>query len=830
MTERGSVNVKLPKLELLKFDGKRKDRDPFWEQFDRLVHRNEDLPLSDKFSYLKSLLTGDAAAAMGLHVSAECYKDAVELRQKCFGADTAIIQEHMEALLNIRPIQSSGDVHELRKLHDRLRAHMRGLNVLGVAEDSYCSLLYPVLLRSLPKDLVLQYCRKTAVDSTQYGTNSSSINETGDNVDTRTSESTVTNYRKKVADLLQLLGIEVDSRERLASVQKTDNGGHSKGVTHKKQFLPRVSTDIKGKPEDLGLLVADVQSGVAREISVLVGCGYYWEFVSGKVLSLGKRPGATETAFGITSENIVSKFWELESIGVAINSLGDQEGSTDGNVLISFKTTVKKVDNRYEVRLPWKNDVYLDDNEHVAQKRLHHILKKLEKNPEHMLEYDNVVRQYLHNGIAEETDPDTSPSTTKLRVVFDASSHESDARSLNDNLESGPNLNSDLVALLLNFRKYRVALVADIEKAFLQTSINDNDRDALRFLWLQETPTPGHPLPDILLRTSLYVDGLLIGASDEESTDKIYLEANDIFRAASMKLHKWASNSSLMGGRFQSEATGAVPLGEVTGVLKVLGLTWNPTVDTFSSNDVLQFAQQRTDTKRSLLQTPARLYDPMGFLSPFLVKEKIWFQRTWQLKLNWGDALPNDIKQKWHEWCEGLPLLQTTQVPRFYEHGVDAACICVKDATGEATTSLLLAKARVALLKKLTLPRLELMACLIASRLFKYISSHLKLETDEIHFWSDSTIALYWIQGNATRWKPFVQNRVVEIQENGSSHPWHYCPSKENPADLMTRGITAKSLVENELWWKGIQATCGSYINGTRSFGGKQVQLGGSTS
>ncbi|XP_064470244.1 uncharacterized protein LOC135384997 [Ornithodoros turicata] len=150
-----------------------------------------------------------------------------------------------------------------------------------------------------------------------------------------------------------------------------------------------------------------------------------------------------------------------------------------------------------------------------------------------------------------------SSSTTKLRVVFDASSHESDARSLNDNLESGPNLNSDLVALLLNFRKYRVALVADIEKAFLQISINDNDRDALRFLWLQETPTPGHPLPDTvtfrmtrvpfrttsspfllaatlqhhietmeatypstcqLLRISLYVDDLLVGASDEEST------------------------------------------------------------------------------------------------------------------------------------------------------------------------------------------------------------------------------------------------------------------------------------------------------------------------
>ncbi|XP_064479062.1 uncharacterized protein LOC135392275 [Ornithodoros turicata] len=214
----------------------------------------------------------------------------------------------------------------------------------------------------------------------------------------------------------------------------------------------------------------------------------------------------------------------------------------------------------------------------------------------------------------------------------------------------------------------------------------------------------------------------------------------------------------------------------------------------------------------------------MGLISPFLVTAKLCFQRTWQLKLGWDEILPDDIRHQWADWCDDLGHLSRIQVPRFYEYGLsdvadtrvlhvfaDASTaaygavvyLCVRDLTGRTTTTLVLAKSRIAPLKQLTLPRLELMASLVASRLFQYIGGNLKLDVSGVHFWTDSMITLHWIQGDAARWKPFVRNRVTEIQKNSDSHPWHYCPSKENPADLMTRGISAQRLIESQLWWKG---------------------------
>lgn len=235
-----TTRVKLPKLELRKFDGRPRNWQAFWEQFDNLIHKNGELSQNDKFSYLKTALTGDAAAAIaGLHLSAVCYNDAVELLQQRFGKDTTIIQDHMESLLNVRPVRSSDDVRELRRLHDRIQAHLRGLKALGVNEDSYCSLLYPVLLRSLPKDLVLRYNRKAAQEGTKDNTPASATNQSGDRPQAaELPESSEKRYHKEVSTLLEMLRVEVESRERVASVQKTDGRTQFKSVTTEKTARP----------------------------------------------------------------------------------------------------------------------------------------------------------------------------------------------------------------------------------------------------------------------------------------------------------------------------------------------------------------------------------------------------------------------------------------------------------------------------------------------------------------------------------------------------------------------------------------------------------------
>lgn len=160
-------------------------------------------------------------------------------------------------------------------------------------------------------------------------------------------------------------------------------------------------------------------------------------------------------------------FWELESIGVS-----DIATTNSGSKALEALTkNVKKVDDHYEVRLPWINEVEMSDNRAVMENRLRYLTKQLNTTPSLMKDYDSKMRHLIDKRIAEKTADAhchntqqlyymphqpvlrKGSATTKLRIVFDASSHSATARSLNDNLESGPNLHPDLVQLLLNFRR-----------------------------------------------------------------------------------------------------------------------------------------------------------------------------------------------------------------------------------------------------------------------------------------------------------------------------------------------------------------------------------------
>ncbi|KAH6942689.1 hypothetical protein HPB50_009248 [Hyalomma asiaticum] len=149
--ENQSQRTRPPKLHLKKFDGKTKNWQPFWEQFEVAVHKNYELSDIDRFNYLQSLLSGEVEGDIaGLQATAECYADDIEILASRFGHPTALTQDHMQGLIDLKPVTSARNVRELRWVHDDLQAHMRGLKALGVGEDSYNSMLYPVLLRVLP--------------------------------------------------------------------------------------------------------------------------------------------------------------------------------------------------------------------------------------------------------------------------------------------------------------------------------------------------------------------------------------------------------------------------------------------------------------------------------------------------------------------------------------------------------------------------------------------------------------------------------------------------------------------------------------------------------
>ncbi|XP_064469664.1 uncharacterized protein LOC135384387 [Ornithodoros turicata] len=200
----------------------------------------------------------------------------------------------------------------------------------------------------------------------------------------------------------------------------------------------------------------------------------------------------------------IRQMWEIENTGI---NEGAPPTALRSNVLAEFQRTVKMANDSYEVRLPWNNvDVPLHGNRAVAERRLNRMLKRLAVNDALVREYDKNIRAYLLNDHAEPV-PISEAKTpvriyymphrevirpestiTKMRVVFDALSHSSNCASLNDHLEKEPKVQPDLLDTLLRFRTHPVGITADIEKAFLQISVDERDRDALGFLWFDRVP------------------------------------------------------------------------------------------------------------------------------------------------------------------------------------------------------------------------------------------------------------------------------------------------------------------------------------------------------
>ncbi|XP_037515421.1 uncharacterized protein LOC119391844 [Rhipicephalus sanguineus] len=160
--------VQLPKVDIMKFDGQPSVWTPFWEQFSQLIHNNGRLTDVDRFNYLRSVLTGDAALAIaGLPATASCYAEALDILKNRFAKTDVIIQTHMQRLIDIQPVRSSNDLQGLRCLYDTVQSQTRALKSLGVPEDNYFAMLYPILLKALPHDLVIDFNKTIARQSTQ---------------------------------------------------------------------------------------------------------------------------------------------------------------------------------------------------------------------------------------------------------------------------------------------------------------------------------------------------------------------------------------------------------------------------------------------------------------------------------------------------------------------------------------------------------------------------------------------------------------------------------------------------------------------------------------
>ncbi|UYV84514.1 hypothetical protein LAZ67_X002426 [Cordylochernes scorpioides] len=548
----------------------------------------------------------------------------------------------------------------------------------------------------------------------------------------------------------------------------------------------------------------------------------------------------------LTTQQRVASLWELETIG--IRDPTQVISVKEKNVLMQEKFREKICrghDGCYLVSLPWKEGIgTIPNNLEIAKRLLEAMTQKLTQKGQ-FVPYDEVFQSWFRENLIEEDDrEDIRPTghylphrpiykvqsqTTPIRPVYDASCKASKRNlSLKECLETGPNLIELLPEILIRFREKKIGAIADIRKAFQTIGIDEKERDYLRFLWWDEqdpfkirtlrhtrvvfglTCSPfilaavlkyhlesivddRKPVADVLKR-SFYVDNLVFSVDEPDELERIREVANDIMDEAKLTLREWEyGGSKILENKEDS---------------RVLGLYWNKERDTLRCHIPQDTTKYGEVTKRTLLSNLQKFFDPLGYHQPIFLIPKLLMQRAWLLKLGWDQPLPTDIQQEFKKWSEELDHVKKLEFPRYVRvtRSENLELHVFGDASKRAYATVAFLRSVqdgvVHTLKSITIPRLELLACLLSARLTTSIVRALARPIKTI-FWSDSSTALSWIS-TKHEWSIFVSNRVNEIRSSTNIDDWRFVPGTLNPADLPSRGCYAPQFILSK-WWEGPQ-------------------------
>ncbi|GFX77616.1 integrase catalytic domain-containing protein [Trichonephila clavipes] len=487
------------------------------------------------------------------------------------------------------------------------------------------------------------------------------------------------------------------------------------------------------------------------------------------------------------------RFWEIESLGI-LDKGSMTLGNGDEEILSEFDKSVNFVDGRYRVNLPWKPGMReaLQNNKTVARKRFEGLVRRFKCDHELFCEYKDVIDDYVREGIVERTSCDSlldsqgfylphhavirsDKTTSHIRIVFDGSAHEDGQSSLNQ---------------------------TDVKSAFLQIELDFRDRDFTRFFWTDNLNKEPYVLNFTRVLFGLRPSPYLLAATLKHHFKKYREQYPHTFELLNSSIYV----DDLICGQ--------------NDVRTLYVLPWSACK--YSVTQACYCANGRSNSKQLNL-----LWQQEGVKTESSETSAIDFRpptkELWTLGVEWDSELPPKLRHKWQQWSSEAEGLTEIKIPRFYLGNIDQEIFkceihCFSDASksaygtilylrfvtcnNEIETSFICSKGRVALLKSLTLPRLELTAALLSARLAKQVSSCLKFDAN-IYYWTDSLISYYWIRGDSSAFKPYIKNRVQEIQLLSDPMQWGRCPGKDNPADLLSRGTSAVKLAQNELWWHG---------------------------
>ncbi|XP_077992825.1 uncharacterized protein LOC144446858 [Glandiceps talaboti] len=515
-------------------------------------------------------------------------------------------------------------------------------------------------------------------------------------------------------------------------------------------------------------------------------------------LSLEERSGQDN---GL--DEALRNLWNLDAWETKIEDVltADEQLATTKTV-----KSLKRINNRYEVAIPWRDEQPdLPDNRRLAENRLISLERALSKKPILAARYKEVMEANIRKGYFEKVNDSVEnlgPSwylphfpvvredkaTTKVRIVYDSAA-KSEGVCLNDMMLPGPKLQLDVVDVLLRFRRRRVAIVGDIKEMFSQVVMAKEDRPFHRILWRNldlgrpievyeatrltfgdraspylaqyvvrthaETNCQEFPLAATVCTESMYMDDVMDSQDSDDEAIQVREQLTSLLSKAGFHIRRWCSNSTLVleGVPEEERATG--------------------------------------------------------------VKE------AWILGLGWDDEFPPDLSSQTTQWFSELPLVSEMAIPRCYQHypTEDTSLHTFTDASSQAfgavtylrsvygdgsvSVRFVVARAKVAPLKAVSIPRLELMAALLGLRLAARVSTTLGMPLSQHVFWSDSMDVIHWIRGQSRKYKPFVAHRIAEIQSKTNPSQWNHVPGKINPADLATRGVRMQELIDGSPWMDG---------------------------
>ena len=626
--------------------------------------------------------------------------------------------------------------------------------------------------------------------------------------------------------------------------------GGGKQIEVEASVLPKVTSDLPTIPVSpvtqwkhlSGLEFADPDYGTPARVDILLGGDVFSKAVlHGRRYGPTGAPSAFKTCFGwvlngetnsprrqgtshvccvALDDDNLRRFWEIEDYHLLEPALSLEEkrlSPEENRIMEHFNEYHSRdEDGRFVVPLPRKENVpALGESKAQAIRRFKSMERSL-RTKGNFGNFSEVMHEYFQKGHAERVpleELDSTPgkvyylpmhavykqdsTTSKLRIVFDASAKTSSGTSLNDHLLVGPTVHPPLVDVLLRFRKFSVPLTTDVSRMYRAVRLADDQKDLHRFLW-REDPKQSfqhyrmtrltfgvsassfaanmalrknaqehretHPLASLLALLCFYVDDGLMGADSIREAIKLRKESQDLFRQGGFELKKWRSSEEEVLASIPEDlkdVKGKQEIHSMDEYTKVLGVEWNMVSDSF--RPVISCSKETEPlTKRVLVSNIARLFDILGWCSPTIILMKVLLQRLWEQCLLWDETVPREIERVWKRWYKELPLLKEFSIVRPYFpkgavikdiqlHGFcDASEVAYSgvvyirgiDEEGKVHMSIVIVKTKVAPLKRLSIPRLELCGAVILAKLLCHVARVLEIPSSKIFAWTDSCVTL----------------------------------------------------------------------------------------